>query len=110
MKYIIYQLPTDNDSCFMNWDYYSMKHNNIKGESFTSEHLKEWRNVYEGELTDLKVSDSEYYILSQLYRLLNINHPEDYKTRSLSVSDIVELEDGRRYFINSMGFVELKRA
>jgi len=94
----------------MNWDYYSMNHDNIKGESFTSEHLKEWRNVYEGEISDLKINESEYRVLSYLYNLLNTNQPKDYKARSLSVSDIVELEDGRRYFINSMGFVELKRA
>lgn len=41
--------------------------------------------VYDG---DLQTDD-----LEEIFAILNIEHPDDYKGHSLSVSDIVELED-----------------
>lgn len=46
-------------------------------------------------------------VLESLFTKFNIDHPADFKGHSLSVSDIVEL-DGKFYYCDSFGFVELK--
>ena len=46
-------------------------------------------------------------VLESLFTKFNVNHPADFKGHSLSVSDIVEL-DGKCYYCDSFGFVELK--
>jgi hypothetical protein len=50
--------------------------------------------------------------LEDIYMIFNLNHPEDYRGHSLSVSDIVsvvgykEIEDGY-YFCDSFGWKKL---
>ena len=58
-----------------------------------------------------KVFDGEVdcQTLEDVYQMFNLNHPEGYKDRSLSVSDVVEvMEDPRHphcfYFCDSIGF------
>lgn len=49
-------------------------------------------------------------ILERLFRVLNMEHPADYKARSLSVSDVVSLpgDDGERfYYCDVFGFREV---
>lgn len=41
--------------------------------------------------------------LEDVYTIFNVNHPEGYTGRSLSVSDLVKTEDGL-YFCDSIGF------
>ena len=41
--------------------------------------------------------------LEDVYTIFNVNHPEGYIGRSLSVSDLVKTEDGL-YFCDSIGF------
>ena len=48
--------------------------------------------------------------LEDIYRRFNIDHPEDFKGHSLSVSDVVVLHgDGAdtAYYVDSIGFKEL---
>jgi len=56
--------------------------------------------VYTG---DVECSD-----LEEVYQMFNINHPKDYLGRSLSVSDVVEVNFGGSgsefYFCDSVGF------
>ena len=47
--------------------------------------------------------------LEDIYRKFNIDHPADYKARSLSVSDVVEVKEGSNvapgfYFCDNIGF------
>ena len=41
--------------------------------------------------------------LEDLFYEFNMEHPQDYKSRSMSVSDAVEI-DGRLFFCDSFGF------
>ena len=59
-----------------------------------------------GEI-DVNKNLGQMLTLEKIYIELNINHPEDYKARSLSVSDIIELEDGSFWFCDVVGYVEL---
>ena len=81
-EFSIYQINTDRDTarvCF--WGYDSL-------EKF--QHSKEinaaiYDKVYSGEM--------ECSSLESIYRKFNIEHPADYKARSLSVSDVVEIRE-----------------
>jgi hypothetical protein len=62
--------------------------------------IKDYDMVYSGK-TDLSGSDS--YALNELYNVFNIRHPKDFKGRSMSVSDVIDLE-GRLYYVDTFGF------
>lgn len=60
--------------------------------------------VYEGELEDGMT-------LNSLYEIFNIDHPEDFKGHSLSVSDVIVLiQSGEAvaYYVDSIGFKVLE--
>ena len=62
-----------------------------------------YRQVYEYQ-TD-KPAD-----LDQIYEEFNINHPSDFEGHSLSVSDLVIIDDGdkkKAFFVDSFGFTEV---
>lgn len=89
------------------------------------EHTAAFRGLYDKAMTEagVPVVDSSIYdcvfegevnceSLEDVFRMLNINHPEGYRARSLSVSDVVEvtgsdkLKDGF-YFCDNIGFNEV---
>ena len=92
MKYYIYQ--TNEDYNFLGWD---MARNYFD--------LKDYYVVYIGELNDSKKEDDE--ILNELFEIFNINHPEDYHARSLSVGDVVQIIRGdiiKYYYCDMIGW------
>lgn len=50
--------------------------------------INDYENKYEIELDD----ELDVIILEKLFELFNINHPQDYQCRSMSVSDIIRIE------------------
>ena len=97
-EFSIYQINTDRDNnrvCFLGLDTL---------ERF--QHSKEvdpvlYDRVYDGKL--------DCNSLETIYEKFNINHPADYKGRSLSVSDVVEIRGSDTlnpgfYFVDSIGF------
>lgn len=91
----IYQAPVWQPFCFRRWE---------KAKEYASDSIyNHYRCVYKGTIctTDL----------DRIWEIFNINHPEDYKARSLSVSDIIILSDANgnkeRYFVDSFGFHKL---
>ena len=97
-EFSIYQINTDRDNnrvCFLGLDTL---------ERF--QHSKEvdpvlYDRVYDGKL--------DCNSLETIYEKFNIDHPADYKGRSLSVSDVVEIRGSDTlnpgfYFVDSIGF------
>ena len=97
-EFSIYQINTDRDDnriCFLGLDTL---------ERF--QHSKEvdpvlYDRVYDGKL--------DCNSLETIYEKFNIDHPADYKGRSLSVSDVVEIRESGTlnpgfYFVDSIGF------
>ena len=97
-EFSIYQINTERDDnriCFLGLDTL---------ERF--QHSKEvdpvlYDRVYDGKL--------DCNSLETIYEKFNINHPADYKGRSLSVSDVVEIRESDTlnpgfYFVDSIGF------
>ena len=97
-EFSIYQINTDRDDnriCFLGLD--------------TLERLQQskavdpalYDRVYDGKL--------DCNSLETIYEKFNIDHPADYKGRSLSVSDVVEIRESDTlnpgvYFVDSIGF------
>lgn len=103
MKYKILQLPIDDDLCFRSWTEAQKVCPNGK------ELLKRYKTVYEGELD----KPANRRVLNELFEIFNINHPEDYRARSLSVSDVVAFCDNNRdpishWFCDSFGWEEIR--
>jgi len=77
--------------------------------------IDDYNRVYSGELIDSivygdKVSScntNDKTVLEKLFEMFNINHPEDYKARSLSLSDVVAIvrtNVTRYYYCDSFGW------
>lgn len=97
----IYQIDMDRDNervCFMSLDSLPNRQNPTEIDSSI------YDAVYHG--------DVEANNLEDVYRIFNLEHPENYRGRSLSVSDVVVVsaEDGEQkaYYCDSFGFKEVK--
>lgn len=56
----------------------------------------------------LEFADGEdEQLLEKAFRILNINHPEDYHERSLSVGDVVTIAGARSYRCDWAGWQKL---
>ena len=106
MKYTIYQLPIENNLAFRSWEEFEKSHSLKSPRDFhRTEHLKEWRKVYDGEIEQRPANSKA--ILEHIFTILNTMHPKDYRARSLSVSDLVELENGELWFCDNTSWVLL---
>jgi len=64
-----------------------------------------YNKVYEyNENTNLKDED----FLEEVFKKFNINRPDNFKGHSLSVSDIIILDNDRIWYCDSFGFKEMK--
>ena len=94
MKYKIKQIK-DVENC----DYAFRHYNQCKDEI----DLNDYEVVYEGELYYPEMPNA----LEELFDIFNDKLPEDFKGRSLSISDIVEA-DGQNYYCDAFGWAEVK--
>lgn len=65
--------------------------------------LNDYEVVYEDEVGSVDDEDT----LESLFYIFNADRPEDFKGRSMSVSDVIEL-DGKYYYTDIVGFKEIK--
>jgi len=102
MKYKIFQIPFPNtgkeEKIYFKYAFNSL-------DRIDKVHFEYYTETYSGDInTD---STDVYDILEEIFTELNINHPNDYKGHSLSVSDICEI-DNKYYFCDSFGWKEIK--
>ena len=97
-EFSIYQINTDRDDnrvCFLGLDTLErLQHSKAVDPAL-------YDRVYDGKLNCNS--------LEAIYEKFNIDHPADYKGRSLSVSDVVEIRESDTlnpgfYFVDSIGF------
>ena len=109
-KYGIYQLkhnPELNHLRFEGTE--SLKRMGITKDNFDVIKPENYELIYVGELSELQ-EQIEGETLEAIYEKFNIDHPEDYRGHSLSVSDIVVLhQNGKNsaHFVDSFGFTGL---
>ena len=109
-KYGIYQLkhnPELNHLRFEGTE--SLKRMGITKDNFDAIKPENYELIYVGELSELQ-EQTEGETLGAIYEKFNIDHPEDYRGHSLSVSDIVVLHqngENSANFVDSFGFTGL---
>ena len=94
MKYKIKQIK-DAENC----EYAFRRYNWVKDKI----DLKDYEVVYEGELDCPEMPNA----LEELFEIFNNKRPKDFERRSMSISDIVEI-DGKNYYCDFVGWEELK--
>ncbi len=76
-RWYVYQLPISNPNIFQD--------SNVVEKI----NLKDYVPVYTGE-SDIQI---DWKLLDELFNKFNVNHPEGFAGHSMSVSDIVVIED-----------------
>ena len=100
--YAIYQQKRDDSTAdirFMNSEYLQKKG--------IEQQYENYELVYTGALTK---DGSQIEKLEDLYRIFNVEHPQDFIGHSLSVSDIVALKQAgvvSYHYVDSIGYKEL---
>ena len=94
MKYKIKQIK-DVENCEYSFKYYEQCKDKID--------LDDYEVVYEDELDYPEMPNA----LEELFEIFNNKRPKDFECRSMSISDVVEI-DGKNYYCDFVGWVELK--
>ena len=94
MKYKIKQIK-DVENCAYAFKHYEWAKNVID--------LNDYEVVYEGELDYPEMPNA----LEELFEIFNNKRPKDFEGRSMSISDVVEI-DGKNYYCDFVGWEELK--
>ena len=69
-----------------------------------------YSKVYEGSLDGTESGKSAQQVLDGLFEKFNIAHPDDFRGHSMSVSDVVVLQENgveKAYYVDSLGFKEV---
>lgn len=96
----IYQLKSGDDMHGLRFMPYE-----FVGKSGKKPEFANYDKVYEGNAADLSGNLGEK--LESLFEKFNLDRPEDFKGHSLSVSDVVVLED-KAYYVDDVGFKPLE--
>ena len=94
MKYKIKQIK-DVENCAYAFKHYEWAKNVLD--------LNDYEVVYEGELDYPEMPNA----LEELFEIFNVRRPKDFERRSMSISDIVEI-DSKNYYCDFVGWEELK--
>ena len=71
--------------------------------------INDYNFVYEGNFNDVE-GDSFDDKLNTLYDRFNFEQPEDFKGRSISVSDVITVKNGKNesaYYVDTFGFTDI---
>ena len=109
-KYGIYQLKHNPELDHLRFEgTESLKRMGITKNNFDAIKPENYELIYVGELSELQ-EQTQGETLEAIYEQFNIDHPEDYRGHSLSVSDIVVLHqngENSAHFVDSFGFTGL---
>ena len=99
MRYTIMQLKNNDEELLIKYGFRSFE--DVIKYDFDIDFLYE--DVYTGELIFDEGETVEHF-LDDLFTIFNIHRPADFKGHSMSVGDIVVLEDGSQYYCDSFGW------
>lgn len=109
-KYGIYQLKHNPELDHLRFEgTESLKRMGITKDNFDAIIPENYELIYVGNLSELQ-EQTQDETLEAIYEKFNIDHPEDYRGHSLSVSDIVVLHqngENSAHFVDSFGFTGL---
>ncbi len=106
ISYKIYQirddLPDRRERIFLNLSTLRSDGKDVTPDAYSS--------IYEGSLEDTGNRRSSQQVLNDLFEKFNINHPDDFRGHSMSVSDVIVLQENgveKAYYVDSLGFKEV---
>ena len=109
-KYGIYQLKHNPELDHLRFEgTESLKRMGITKDNLDVINPVNYELIYVGELSELQ-EQTQDETLEAIYEKFNIDHPEDYRGHSMSVSDIVVLHqngENSAHFVDSFGFTGL---
>lgn len=109
-KYGIYQLKPNPELDSLRFEgTESLKRMGIKKDNFDAIKPENYTLLYVGELSELQ-KETQGATLEAIFEKFNLDHPEDFRGHSLSVSDIVVLhQNGQNtaHFVDSFGYTEI---
>ena len=109
-KYGIYQLKPNPELDSLRFEgTESLKRMGITKDNFDAIKPENYTLVYVGELSELQ-KETQGATLEAIFEKFNLDHPEDFRGHSLSVSDIVVLhQNGQNtaHFVDSFGYTEI---
>ena len=97
-NYVIYQVKVESDFAFMKWEW-AKNHN----WSFNSYHSV-WNGTEEAK--------NSLELLGNLFEKFNLYYPEGYRAHSMSVSDVVRINDGNEvkyYYCNLIDWKDITK-
>lgn len=96
MKITVYQIAAEEDNRYLIFQNLE----SVLAACGNRVPAERYAEVYQGEL--------EIRTLEEVFYLFNMAHPEGYRGRSMSVSDVVEISDPEKgedfYFCDTFGF------
>ena len=109
-KYGIYQLKPNLELDSLRFEgTESLKRMGITKDNFDAIKPENYTLLYVGELSELQ-KETQGATLEAIFEKFNLDHPEDFRGHSLSVSDIVVLhQNGQNtaHFVDSFGYTEI---
>lgn len=109
-KYGIYQLKPNTELDSLRFEgTESLKRMGITKDNFDAIKPENYTLLYVGELSELQ-KETQGATLEAIFEKFNLDHPEDFRGHSLSVSDIVVLhQNGQNtaHFVDSFGYTEI---
>lgn len=109
-KYGIYQLKPNPELDSLRFEgTESLKRMGITKDNFDAIKPENYTLLYVGELSELQ-KETQGATLEAIFEKFNLDHPEDFRGHSLSVSDIVMLhQNGQNtaHFVDSFGYTEI---
>lgn len=104
LHYEIFQIQNSNDQ-YVSYRLFQELSEEVKTVDLKKDNYKK---IFEGELRpNSKRKFNSSVALNYLFELFNINCPIEFTGRSLSVSDIIKLED-KYYHCQSIGWKEIE--
>lgn len=101
MKYRILQLDRDRESVSQNRKMFEPWE--VLNKCCGGFDIRDYKEVYAG---DHQTDKSTEVALDEIFEQFNLRHPEDFRGHSLSVSDVV-IMDNEIYFCDSFGWVKV---
>ena len=97
-NYVIYQVRGESVFAFMKWKW-SKDHNWL---------FRPYHSVWNGT----EEAKDDYDLLNRLFKIFNLNHRKGYKAHSMSVSDVIRIDDGNEikyYYCDSIDWVDVTK-
>lgn len=100
-RYVIYQVRASVPFAFINWE---------MANKYTEWSFIPYRSVWNG----YEEAADDMSLLGHLFETFNINHPDGYRGHSMSVSDVILVEDieaneKKYYYCDSFGWEDITK-